>query len=293
MPVLGSQMKMRARLGVLETPVGLNGPAISTPSRRSRHAVEGRRAAGQAAIACGFAKFSSDSTWERSMNATTTSRTPASHLHGNLREALHDLGASGAGLAIGESLIRRPADRLAKHDRAIDHDDERALILECSGVRAHPRSLILMRYSPSAGKLCLNRMPPRVPGGSGFVGILIGRDGVLHTRNARIGIADREPRHLPRRGDVLIEERGRHAQSGRDIVEAVHLDVLRQNFLRVHVHPHQRFHRRGVLGAVQALDRHIARLGTFGMSVERCSPSRPTNESTSFCVGWGLPGGGI
>ncbi len=29
------------------------------------------------------------------------------------------------------------------------------------------RSRILMRYSPSAGKSCLKRTPPRVPGGNG------------------------------------------------------------------------------------------------------------------------------
>ena len=74
---------------------------------------------------------------------------------------------------------------------------------------------------------------------------------------------------MPRSGDVLIEERGRHAQSGRNVVEAVHLDVLRQNVLRIHVHTHQSFHRCGVLGAIQALDRHIARLRTFGVGVER------------------------
>ena len=149
------------------------------------------------------------------------------------------------------------------------------------------RSLIVMRYSPSAGKLCLNLMPSRVPGGSGIVGILIGRDGVLHTRNAWVGTADREPRHVPRRGNVLIEERGRHAQGGRDIVEALHLDVLRQNFLRVHVHAHQRFHRRGVLGAVQALDRHIARRWARDLwhGCRECSPSRrQTNPRPSASV---------
>ena len=36
--------------------------------------------------------------------------------------------------------------------------------------RPAPSSVIVMRYSPSAGKLCLNRMPPRVPKGNGWSG---------------------------------------------------------------------------------------------------------------------------
>ena len=152
---------------------------------------------------------------------------------------------------------------------------------------------MLMRYSPSAGKLCLNRMPPRVPGGSGSSLILVGGDGVLHIRNMAGGIADREFRNVPRSGDVLIEERGRDAQSGRDVVEAVHLDILRQDVLRIHIHAHQSFHRRGVLGAVQALDRHIAApFGPLGWESSVFS-IQAANESTSFCGGWGLPGGGI
>src|SRR5262249_6769582 len=92
---------------------------------------------------------------------------------------------------------------------------------------------------------------------------LVGRDRVLQAGNARIGIAHGELSDVPRRGNVLIEERGRYAQGVRDVVEALHLDVLRQNFLRVDIHAHQSFHGRGVLGAVQALDRHIAGLWTL------------------------------
>ena len=41
------------------------------------------------------------------------------------------------------------------------------------------RSLRVMRYSPSAGKLCLNLMPPRVPGGGGSSGFWLCRFGQL------------------------------------------------------------------------------------------------------------------
>ena len=59
------------------------------------------------------------------------------HLHGNLRETLHDLSASGSRRAIGQRQIRRSADGLAKHDPAIDHDDHRVLALQGIAVRAH------------------------------------------------------------------------------------------------------------------------------------------------------------
>ena len=53
-----------------------------------------------------------------------------------------------------------------------------------------------------------------------------------------------------------------------DIVKAFDLDVLRKDVLCLHVHAHQRFHRGGILGSIQALDRHIACLRTFGTRVE-------------------------
>src|SRR5262249_22269988 len=97
------------------------------------------------------------------------------------------------------------------------------------------------------------------------VRILVGRDRVLQAGNARIGITHSELSDVPSRGNVLIEEGGRYGQGVRDVVEALHLDVLRQNLLRIHVHAHQSFHRRGILGAVQTLHRHIAGLRTFGL----------------------------
>src|SRR3989442_701027 len=54
----------------------------------------------------------------------------------NLRETLHDLSAS-----LGTLGMKLPvfwsADRLAKYSFAIDHDDQRALILKRGGVYTH------------------------------------------------------------------------------------------------------------------------------------------------------------
>src|SRR5262245_4568053 len=58
------------------------------------------------------------------------------HLNRNFREALHDLSASRGSLAVKLPVVRA-ADRLSKSDPAIDHDDQRALILERRGIYAH------------------------------------------------------------------------------------------------------------------------------------------------------------
>src|SRR5262249_28096938 len=58
------------------------------------------------------------------------------NLYGNFRKARHDLVAPRRSLAIRESLIRGPANRLTKHDLAVDHDDHRAFVFDCRGVQA-------------------------------------------------------------------------------------------------------------------------------------------------------------
>src|SRR5215510_2422606 len=76
---LGLQTKMRSRLGVLETPVGSKGPLITTPSTSLFLRPGGAHE--QLLVSSskkGSAILWGDSTWERSMKATTTSWTPAS-----------------------------------------------------------------------------------------------------------------------------------------------------------------------------------------------------------------------
>ena len=193
------------------------------------------------------------------MNATTTSRTPAftgtgifekrSMIWARPVPALRSARARSSGPPIGLRNTILPSIMMTSVLCVLEGIAVRAhcKVIDGDAILAVGREVV---FEPDAAARAERQR---------IVRILVGRDGVLHTRNARVGIADREPRDLPRRGNVLIEERRRHAQGGRDIVEALHLDVLRQNFLRIHVHAHQRFHGRGVLGAVQALDRDIAR----------------------------------
>src|SRR5262249_14645831 len=54
----------------------------------------------------------------------------------HLRETLHDLSASFGTFGVKRPVVG-PADRLAEDSLAIDHDDQRALILKRGGVYAH------------------------------------------------------------------------------------------------------------------------------------------------------------
>src|ERR1019366_6578209 len=171
-------------------------------------------------------------------------------------------------LAVRESLIGRPADGLAEDDPAIDHDDERALILHRASVQTYVKVENIDAILAVGGEIVLEAHAAARARGQGIVAVLVGRDGVLHVRNARIGTADREVRNSSGSGDVLVEERGGHAQSYRHVVKAVDPDILGQDVLCVHVHTHQSFYGGGVLGTIEALDRHMARLRTFGVGGE-------------------------
>jgi len=205
------------------------------------------------------------------------------HLHGNLREALHDQGASRGRLAIGKRLILRSADRLAEHDLAVNHDDQGALVLYRTGIQAHPQIVHGDAILAVSREIVLEPDAAARAQRQRDVRVLIGRDGVLHVRNLR-SATDREFRHLPGSGDVLIQERGGHAQSGRNVVEAVHLDVLGQDLLHFHVHTHQSLDLRGVLGAVHPLDRNITRVRTFGMGVQGIL--HPGDERIDILLRW-------
>ena len=81
-------------------------------------------------------------------------------LNGDFRETRHDFRASLRPLAVVKRLIPLPSIMITS-------------VLTFSRVEPYiptKRSSMVMRYSPSAGKLCLNLMPPRVPRGSGKSG---------------------------------------------------------------------------------------------------------------------------
>ena len=106
--------------------------------------------------------------------------------------------------------------------------------------------------------------PPRVPSGKPSTCTPWARSAARAVHGGhgrRVGIADGERRDLCRRRQILLEQRRRHAQHVRDVVEAVALVVGRQELGRVDLERQQIAHGVAVLGAVQAVDRRLAGLG--------------------------------
>ena len=137
------------------------------------------------------------------------------------------------------------ADIAAELLVAVDEHDERVLRLERARIQAGVEvAAIVSRYSPSAGKVCVNFVPPRVP--SGIPGTYAfwsaARRREISGSDFRYRLADREVRDGARGGQVLLDERRRHAERGRDVREAVDLDVRRQIFLGIDVDVEQRLH---------------------------------------------------
>ena len=92
--------------------------------------------------------------------------------------------------------------------------------------------------------------------------------------------------------DVLLDERRRHAERGRDVREAVDLDLGRQVLLGIDLDVEQRLHGAGVLGSVQALRRDVAGVVLArARSIERSSHA--ISASIFGLLGCGLPGGGM
>ena len=152
----------------------------------------------------------------------------------------------------------------------------------------------VMRYSPSAGNVCVNLMPPRVPSGMPGTYASCSPAGRREIRVATFGFGSPTARcaTVARGVDVLLDERRRRAERGRDVREAVDLDLRRQVFLGVDLDVEQRLHGVGVLASVEALRRDVAARAA-ARAVDRALEARDEPVDLALRSGCGLPGGGI
>ena len=130
-----------------------------------------------------------------------------------------------------------------------------------------PRSGIVNRYSPSAGKVVSELHPAaRAERKAVDVDRLIALSGwaIVRAGDLGHGFANGQPRREPRGGDILIEERGRDAQRRGDVVEPVDFDLGRQECFGVELDAQQIVDGRAELRPRQALDRHVPRLRPTG-----------------------------
>ena len=151
-------------------------------------------------------------------------------------------------------------------------------------------------YSPSAGKTCVKRMPPRgvpprVPSGNADGLGRRGRNGDLG--HLRRGLAHREPRGAARRRQVLLHERRRDGQRAGDVAEAFDLDLGGQRLLRIDLHADQVLHRGREFGAVQALDRARGRCAGSSRRNRSTSPGRRRRHRCRPGPAGSAPAGGI
>ena len=153
------------------------------------------------------------------MNVTRDFVGPGLHLQRNVREALHDLVARAARRRGRSAQVFLAADVSAQLLVAVDQHDERVPRLERRADRAPtPRSVMVNRYSPSAGNVCVAFMPPRVPSGIPAT-CPLGRSSASERTRSRPWPSARRPRVGDRaRGvDILLDERRRDAERRRDV----------------------------------------------------------------------------
>ncbi len=130
------------------------------------------------------------------------------NLHGDLREPIHDGGASVSRLAIRQRQIGRAADGFAEHHLAVNHDHQRALILHRTGVQAECKVEDTDAILPVGREIMLKPHASARAGRQRLVAVLVRRDSIRHIRNMPGGIADGEFRNMPRSSDVLGQECG-------------------------------------------------------------------------------------
>ena len=102
------------------------------------------------------------------------------------------------------------------------------------------------------------------------VGLLVaGRRREVRGGDFGHGLADREMRDRARHVDVLLDECRRHAERGRDVREAVDLDLGRQVLGGIDLDAEQILHGAGVLGSAEPLSGHVADFVLAALGIDR------------------------
>ena len=254
----GSQTNSLRRLAVRVRPVELNGPTMlmpavmpgtraAPPNEKSADAVGG-------VLVVGGARALD----ERDDDLVRAGR----DLQRDIREALHELARAPARRRVLMSASSSSPPMSARNCSLRSTSTTSVCrVSTARGYRPAPRSpAIEMRYSPSAGNMCVKlHAAARAERHAGTYALwsAAGRR-EIRVRDLRLRLADGEVRDGARGVHVLLDERRRRAERGRDVREAMDLDLGRQVFLGIDLDVEQRLHGRGVLGAIEALRRDVA-----------------------------------
>lgn len=187
------------------------------------------------------------------------------HLHRDVREALDDLRATRGALAVHGAQIVGAADVAAEHLPAVHQQQHGVAGVEHARVEVDAEiddgDAIL-----AVGRKVVAELHPAARAQRQAVDVigLLGRGQRVGGVGDLRGIADGQLRREPGGRDVLIEERRRHRERRGNVLEAVDLDLRRQDLHGVEFDAEQVVDRGGELRAREALRRHMARGGSGG-----------------------------
>ena len=179
---------------------------------------------------------------------------------GNVGEPFHDLRAARRAAAVDRREVFLTADIPAKHFVPVHEHHER--MPRFDGARVEADAEVGKREAIFAVGRERVREPQAAAGAERHavdVGLLVaGRRREVRGGDFGHGLADREMRDRARDVDVLLDERRRHAEGGRDVREAVDLDLGRQVLGGVDLDAEQILHGAGVLGSAEPLSGYVA-----------------------------------
>jgi hypothetical protein len=146
------------------------------------------------------------------------------HLHGNIREALHQIRAGRRSSLIDQALVFGTAQGLSKHFASVHEKNQRVASFHGSRIKTdgeiENREVVLAIRGKIVAELHSAASTQRKS--IDVRGLIAGWQRIPCAGPYGNGLTDRKFCSQTRRTDVLIEKRRRDAQRRRDIVKAVH-----------------------------------------------------------------------
>ena len=188
---------------------------------------------------------------------------PGRHRHADVLEPAVDLGDGRSLAQIDRFDVVGPADLVLEHLLAVDRENQPVPVFEAFDV-ARPSEAAEVELVVAVGReeMLDEHAAARAERHARDVVVLVdaGRGVVDAAVALRVRVADGHLADDACGRDVLLQERRRHLEHVRDVVEAVALVVLRQQRLHVDLEREQVRDRIGVFGAIQAVQRDLPRI---------------------------------
>ncbi len=276
--------------------VSPTGPSISTPSRKRAMRRRPKPPKSPPFWPPTPPTYSSDKARARSTKVTMISCEPAVALKGSFWKRDMIFARPSAPTAVHEAQVFLAADITAEDFLAVEESHHGLPRLGGRRIEAHVQVEDVQAVLAIGGEIVLERTAAARAAAESrrrsSACAPAGR-GIQRLAGTRALLAHRLLRDDARGADVLVEEGRRHGQRSGDVVEAVHLDLGRQQVLHLDLDAEQRAHGIGVLGAIQSLHRRVAGTRRLGRGRRGWSRASRRDRRCRPAVGCLLPGGGI